>query len=560
MYYLEKYNKYKIKYLKFKNQIGGDLHSENMDLYKRFLSENTDNILLRGIDRNYELLEIQKRKYIECYYEPFRSLIEILMNNIKYETFESFYEKMIIMIDILKSIKTDNDIYVLIFKLPESKETLRNNNLLTKSNIWCNNLVGLNMIEQIDYLFEQLNIETTVDFVREIELKHPGKNIVFINADDCSYSGNQLQDYINNILKIKSNFAHNKIQFITLVPFIINKKILNFYTKIVDIRFVQILTNITEWSHQIKATSEIIEENNDLYLTCLTVLLKLLCDEDVDEKTKEDRELIFNKIIKYIFISIRQPNLMKEGLIYIFINPILLKNKYTSPEQIRENNELYYRIKQIIILYIRNIIESKISGVDTSIFDRKEIIDEINYIVSQIRLVREDNTEELKEYYNNDIEEHIVKIKSNIYKEIYNFINIKMSNTSLIYFDFTLADYVSVNRYLLSGALFGNDLYGFLRKNRAREIGLEESLYLTEGEKKCLMNIGCVPIINNCHDKYIAMNNPDNDSMSCPGQLYKKIIYRLNTTNISFADAELKTITEIDNNTSIIDLLRRVYR
>ena len=45
MYYLEKYNKYKIKYLKFKNQIGGDLHSENMDLYKRFLSEKFDRIM-----------------------------------------------------------------------------------------------------------------------------------------------------------------------------------------------------------------------------------------------------------------------------------------------------------------------------------------------------------------------------------------------------------------------------------------------------------------------------------------------------------------------------------
>jgi hypothetical protein len=549
--------KYKKKILQL-NQIGGDdlWYKKNLELYVQFLMENKKNILLEDIERDFSPIDIQKRKYIECYYGIFRSLIEILINNIHYETFEMFYEKITIMTDILKRIKTENDIYILIFKYP--KDTIRKQNLLTKSNIWCNHIVGLNMTEQIDYIFEDKNDmidgenkKEITKFITTLEIIHPGKNFVFINADDCSYSGNQLREYIQYITSFDSN---NTIQFITLIPFIINKSVLDTYIRSIHERFKDIIDLIIKWSTQVKTTSNIIDENMTLYNDCLSNIKVLFTSTHANELIKTERDIIFNNCLSLIYANIRLPH---NSLNYKFINPIRLKKTTLNAEQLKENTYLNDKIKQTISKYLEAYIDSILYNTNMLEYD-SGIKGEFNNIIQNVRILNAGEEPPDSDYYYYD-DELIQVIIGKIRSIISNFVTLKYSYTSLIYFDFTFADNVSVNRYLLTGALLQTTLHGFVNKNRAEEIGLDDIYYLTENEKKCYMGQGCVPIVANCQDVYLRMENPNDDSISCPTQLYKKIIYKLNTRNMQLSDSELNTITGSIYNNSLINILRYVY-
>ncbi len=105
-----------------------------------------------------------------------------------------------------------------------------------------------------------------------------------------------------------------------------------------------------------------------------------------------------------------------------------------------------------------------------------------------------------------------------------------------------------------------NTLYNVVNKNRAEELRLSETLYLTEHEKNCYNKLGCIPIITNCESIYLEMKNPDDDKISCPSQLYKQIKYKLRECELIFTNSELKTITGNNTCNSLIDVLTKAYK
>ena len=299
--------KYKIQNKLF--QIGGNVSTimkNNLANYKRFLCENKRNILLEDKELDYDINDEHRRKNIECYYPPFGSIIQSLLYNIKYIKFSEFYSRLVELSNIVSNLKKPNDIYVLCFITPS--HTIRQGTY-NKSNIWCSHLVALNLINKIDYVIciTQQNLYSNIrqmDMLKEaigIDIGEiTDKNIVFILADDCSYSGKQLNELDGKIHNIKTayGFPH---EYVILIPCVCKKSSLESIIKSYSAsRFRIIYDKIKDYSSPIKSVSSIIEENKTNFEECKTIIHKL--NDHTIEQSKSywdtySRNLLKKKLI-----------------------------------------------------------------------------------------------------------------------------------------------------------------------------------------------------------------------------------------------------------------------
>ena len=93
------------------------------------------------------------------------------------------------------------------------------------------------------------------------------------------------------------------------------------------------------------------------------------------------------------------------------------------------------------------------------------------------------------------------------------FLNLKNITQKLIYFDFTLADDVSIYQHFLFGNLLGHDQIGYLNSNI-------DTMTIQEKNKRQ------IPFINNCADLNFL-------NMECPMQIYKTFKYKFRGDEIN---------------------------
>ena len=367
--------------------------------------ENIDEINLKDFDMDHRMIETKRRKYIDCYVEPFRKIMEKIVYGVEHVTFGEFKRQLYKLGDILMSLKNKNDIYVLLLNIPEG--TIRDDNY-AKSNFWTANLLSLNIIDGLDAIIEinKDNIEDVERYINVIKYTIENlsdKQIVFITTDDCSYSGAQIMD-TNTLCESVTRLNDKPNQIVHIVPYILKKTLLNSLKK--DNRFEIIYNEIQKNICKINSVKNIVEKNIELYNVCM----KCVEDGRSNELLNKYKKPISMKILAYI--------------------------KKVSVEDITE--DYYEDVKHelsIIINKLNNIRNFSLP------YDFLETHKDL------LKLTQKD--------YN------LRKLLASLDPYV-QFVKLESDVRYLLYFDFTFADNVSNNRQLISGVILGDEYYNYL--------------------------------------------------------------------------------------------------
>jgi hypothetical protein len=272
MDYKTKYLKYKQKYLNLKNKLvtfGGNLPDEESSLIREFSNENYYKM---ANFPDYSIDETRKNEYINKHTdEDTKYIIKKIVDNITYVSVSDFISNMLDLCLIYNQMKTENDIYIII--IPPQIVSGGNkssgsvfNNIFRKSNFYAT-LLASNFLD-INYIFDLSSIDYDMGSKTSI-LKtkletlnllptQTDKNVHLFLADDCSYSGNQIEKFMINMNDTFIEFNNPRIKKHLLIPYFLNNQILNNIQKVYDLPDIII--------DKIKSNSSSIVNINDLFL------------------------------------------------------------------------------------------------------------------------------------------------------------------------------------------------------------------------------------------------------------------------------------------------------
>ena len=355
-----------------------------------------------------------------------------------------------------------------------------------------------------------------MDMLKEAMGDLSGKNVVFILADDCSYSGGQINELENKINRLKEIYAFPH-EHVILVPYICKKHVREKIIKLhSENRFSIIYDKINEYSSSIKSVSEIINDNKTKFEECKKIIDRLNDYKNEDSNKYRD---------EYNF------NVLRE----------IINSDGTVPkEECKELIKLFtYRLQKFI--QGLDIVEMYEDGTVEELDEIKDLFDLFNLRniknKLQIRTRKNDYVFKLYLFKLRDIAN---KISDN---QIFNlFLKLEMDNRFLLYFDFTFADSTSLNTDLMNGTLLGDEYPEFIDINRPLDIFGDK--YIIDKHKNNTNDNIRIPFINNC----------DNFKV-CPPQIYKKIIYLINKKEVTISDIERDTGEGKD----LFDLLEELY-
>ena len=443
-----KHKKYKI--IKRCQKGGSHNYEEDAIIYKRFVQENLDEINFVGVEMDHHIIEKKRREYIDCYQGVFREMMEKILYGVRHISFVEFRDKLFKLCDILASLKKPNDVYVLLLVIPD--DTIRNDSY-AKSNFWTSNLLTSRIGGHIDYVVEFVkkggvyDIDNFLEYLGMID-KYQYSQIVYIMADDCSYSGSQIK-FLNEEIKSIDKLNENENQYVWIVPYILkNYTIMNIKEIVGTTRFNIIYDEIHRNSIYIENIKKIVNDNIELYNECM-YQIELLKQQPIYKQ------------------GIKKEYMIKRHSIF----KIFIKNQHF----IVDNDKIECDIDNIIFLY------DDVNLFDISYDRNSAIYKKLLYIAKK---------------YNDtliDLSHTLIIfrfIKSKIKDVFETFYNLKNDQRYLLYFDFTFADSASNNRQILSGFIYNDEFPGYFSFNG------NTSKY--------------IPFINRCNDiNDVTKNCPD---------------------------------------------------
>jgi len=215
MTFIKKYLKYKNKYLQLKKQLGG--YDSETQLIKEFVDENYQKLITFP---DYSIDEKRKEEYIMKHLdEDLQYIIRKLVNKIKYVSIEEFNYKIKEICDIYNLLKNTNDSYIII--IPPQIVSGLDVNIFRKSNFYVTLLTTkyLNYDHILD--LSKINENEFIDKINKLTNITDKKIHLFI-ADDCSYSGLQIKNFIN---KFSSTYDLSNFKLCIIIPFFLNEEI-----------------------------------------------------------------------------------------------------------------------------------------------------------------------------------------------------------------------------------------------------------------------------------------------------------------------------------------------
>jgi hypothetical protein len=221
------------KKMKELNNYSQDL-IKTTQLIRKFIHENskiTEQIISNPID------EIKKNNYIMSFQnEDERKIKQTICMDIKHVSSLDFEVLIKELCDAYNNSKQKDDIYILVY-MPKPESGSGGFKYYTKSSFYVTTIAGtyLNYDYIIDLTVKEGDSKDPNDFSELIKklintiVKNEEKNIYLHFADDCSYSGEQIEKMITYLIPdILTNFDNNIFLYYRfIIPFILNKRIFN---------------------------------------------------------------------------------------------------------------------------------------------------------------------------------------------------------------------------------------------------------------------------------------------------------------------------------------------
>jgi hypothetical protein len=176
-----------------------------MELFKQFINQNKDKILFQNEQMTDHQIDTEKVKTYLSYYQDrnTQQLLGEIIGKINYVSFDLFLKKIKEMCDIYMREKTKDDIYILLLTSLSTYTT--DDRRYYKSTIWISYLVALLHNDLFDYVFDKVNLQyASLERITQLfsdqykSINLSGKKVTFFFCDDCSYSGLQLFNVIDN--------------------------------------------------------------------------------------------------------------------------------------------------------------------------------------------------------------------------------------------------------------------------------------------------------------------------------------------------------------------------
>lgn len=183
---------------------------------------------------DYSIDQDKLQIFLSKYTEESRPEMQNYINNILYVTLDKFIYRFTKLCDLYNSIKTSQDIYVIILLKPNSATS----DIYKTSNVWTSFLsilVGFKYDYIFDYVFSESKTDPEHNFMSYFKEQFKnirGKNIHLFSCDDCSYSGSQLKEVVKKLTEhteTLSNFNECNFYYSVIIPYVAQGKNVKIY-------------------------------------------------------------------------------------------------------------------------------------------------------------------------------------------------------------------------------------------------------------------------------------------------------------------------------------------
>lgn len=180
------------------------MSEEELILFKKFINENKD--ISNQID-SYPIDPIKKQNFIDEYTDPNdKSIVTELVNSVKHISNTEFVFLIKELCDKYNEVKKENDVYILVY-IPTMGSGSGGQFYNRKSSFYVTNITASYLNH--DYIIDMTaKDEMTTDYDCKHEIANniknlnitENKNIYLYFADDCSYSGQQINLIITKFM------------------------------------------------------------------------------------------------------------------------------------------------------------------------------------------------------------------------------------------------------------------------------------------------------------------------------------------------------------------------